>query len=72
MFKSLLLFCRIEYDTYKSELEGLESLQTGAKVELARQRFSDRKTKFEQLQQDLNIKLKFLNENKVFKDNCKN
>ena len=61
----MYLTFRIEYDTYKSDLEGLEANQTGARVELARQRFSDRKEKFEQLQQDVNIKLKFLNENKV-------
>ncbi|XP_025084817.1 arfaptin-2-like isoform X2 [Pomacea canaliculata] len=60
---------RLEYDAYRNELETLqlgprENAST-AKVEESRRKYEDHKIKFERLRSDVNIKLKFLEENKV-------
>lgn len=68
MFDYYFLF-RLEYDAYRNELETLqlgprENAST-AKVEESRRKYEDHKIKFERLRSDVNIKLKFLEENKV-------
>ena len=56
---------RIEYDAYRTDLE---TTQTGprAEAEETKQQFDVQKEKFDRLRDDLAIKLKFLNENKVY------
>ena len=60
---------RIEYDAYRTDLEatqtGPRTAATAAKAEEAKQQFDVQKEKFDRLRDDLAIKLKFLNENKV-------
>lgn len=60
---------RLEYDAYRNELEALQlgprENAVGARIEETRHRFEEHKLKFERLRSDVNIKLKFLEENKV-------
>ena len=57
--------CRIEYDAYRSDLEAQEAVGQSMKTEQARKEFNSRKEKFETLRNNLQIKMKFLEENKV-------
>lgn len=61
---------RLNYDAYRAELESLmKQVQTnpalGIRVEPAKAEFERHKARFEQLRQDVDIKLKLLDENKV-------
>ena len=61
---------RIEYDAYRTDLEstqtGSRTAATAAKAEEAKQQFDVQKEKFDRLRNDLAIKLRFLEENKVY------
>ena len=57
--------CRIEYDAYRTDLEAQEGQGQSMKTEQARKEFNTRKDKFESLRNNLQIKMKFLEENKV-------
>ena len=61
--------CRIEYDAYRTDLEAQEALGQSMKTEQVRREFNTRKDKFESLRNNLQIKMKFLEENKVNKLN---
>ena len=59
---------RIEYDAYRTDLQ---SIQVGPRtaataVKGAKQKFDVQKDKFDGLRGDLEIKLRFFEENKVF------
>lgn len=62
---------RIEYDAYRTDLEstqvGPRTAGTAVKAEEAKQQFDVQKEKFDRLRGDLAIKLRFLEENKVWK-----
>ena len=62
---------RIEYDAYRTDLEstqtGPRTAATAAKAEEAKQQFDAQKEKFDRLRGDLAIKLRFLEENKVYR-----
>ena len=57
---------RIEYDAYRTDLELYEAQGQSLKTEEARKTFLAQKEKFELLRNNLQIKIKFLDENKVF------
>ncbi|XP_066919629.1 arfaptin-2-like isoform X2 [Clytia hemisphaerica] len=57
--------CRIEYDAYRTDLEAHEAVGQSMKTEQARKEFNEHKEKFESLRNNLQIKMKFLEENKV-------
>ena len=61
---------RIEYDAYRTDLEstqaGPRTAATAVKAEEAKRRFDVQKEKFDRLRGDLAIKLRFLEENKVW------
>ena len=61
---------RIEYDAYRTDLEstqaGPRTAATAVKAEEAKQQFDVQKDKFDRLRGDLAIKLRFLEENKVY------
>ena len=57
--------CRIEYDAYRSDMEITETSGVSQRVEEARKEFSSQREKYEKVRQDLQIKMKFLEENKV-------
>lgn len=60
---------RLEYDAYRNELEQLQlgprENAVSSRVEESKRRFEDHKVKFDKLRADVNIKLQFLEENKV-------
>ena len=60
---------RIEYDAYRTDLEstqtGPRTTASAVKAEEAKQQFDVQKEKFDGLRNDLAIKLRFLEENKV-------
>lgn len=60
---------RVEYDAYRSDLEALTLTPTGdnsqQKIEDAQRNFNIHKDKFDRLRSDVQVKLKFLDENKV-------
>lgn len=56
---------RIEYDAYRTDLETQEAQGQSFKTEEARRAFNEQKEKFEALRNNLQIKMKFLEENKV-------
>ena len=56
---------RVEYDAYRTDLEASEAGGASARSEDARKQFAEQKEKFDKVRDDLNIKLKFLEENKV-------
>ena len=63
------LFFRTEYDAYRSDLE-YYSAAPKTDINLAKQRetedvFNKQKLEFERLRSDVQIKLKFLDENRV-------
>ncbi|KAJ3589897.1 hypothetical protein NHX12_010738 [Muraenolepis orangiensis] len=61
---------RLEFDAYRADLEelslGPRDAVTMARIDSAQQHFQVHKDKYEQLRDDVTIKLKFLDENKVF------
>ncbi|RUS81548.1 hypothetical protein EGW08_010678 [Elysia chlorotica] len=60
---------RLEYDAYRCDFETLESgpreAATQSKLQEGRKKFDDHKTKFERLRGDVQIKIKFLDENRI-------
>ena len=67
--KLRLFYFRVEFDAYRSDLEFYSSAPQ-TEVNLAKQReteeaFAHQKQEFEKLRSDVQIKLKFLDENRV-------
>ena len=60
---------RIEYDAYRADMESLQlgpkDASTQAKLHEARVKYEKQKERFDKLRQDVAVKLKFLEENKV-------
>ncbi|XP_030206792.1 arfaptin-1 isoform X3 [Gadus morhua] len=60
---------RIEYDAYRTDLEelnlGPRDASTMPKIELSQQHFQAYREKYERMRNDVSIKLRFLEENKV-------
>ncbi|XP_008402656.1 arfaptin-1 isoform X2 [Poecilia reticulata] len=60
---------RVEYDAYRTDLEelnlGPRDGNTMPKIELSQQQFQIHREKFERMRNDVSVKLKFLEENKV-------
>lgn len=66
---------RLSYDAYRNDLEELKkqantSEKAAARLPVASAEFEKHKAKFEQLRQDVDIKLKLLDENKVRREVC--
>ncbi|XP_044047574.1 arfaptin-1 isoform X1 [Siniperca chuatsi] len=62
-------FARVEYDAYRTDLEelnlGPRDATTMPKIELSQQQFQIHREKYERMRNDVAVKLKFLEENKV-------
>ncbi|XP_010727790.3 arfaptin-1 isoform X2 [Larimichthys crocea] len=62
-------FARVEYDAYRTDLEelnlGPRDANTMPKIEHSQQQFQIHREKYERMRNDVSIKLKFLEENKV-------
>ncbi|XP_034388231.1 arfaptin-1 isoform X1 [Cyclopterus lumpus] len=62
-------FARVEYDAYRTDLEelnlGPRDAATMPKIELSQQQFQVYREKYERMRNDVSVKLKFLEENKV-------
>lgn len=62
---------RLEFDAYRTDFEALQNgpreAATQSRLNDAKHKFDEHKTKFERLRGDVQIKLKFLEENKVWK-----
>lgn len=62
-------FARVEYDAYRTDLEelnlGPRDANTMPKIEQSQQQFQIHREKYERMRNDVSIKLKFLEENKV-------
>ncbi|XP_051558481.1 arfaptin-1-like isoform X3 [Myxocyprinus asiaticus] len=60
---------RIEYDAYRTDIEelnlGPRDANTLPKIELSQQQFQIHREKYEKMRNDVSVKLKFLEENKV-------
>lgn len=60
---------RIEYDAYRADMESLQlgpkDATTQAKLHESQLKYERQKQKFDKLRQDVAVKLKFLDENKV-------
>lgn len=60
---------RIEYDAYRTDLEelnlGPRDANTLPKIEQSQQLFQMHKEKYDKMRNDVSVKLKFLEENKV-------
>lgn len=60
---------RLEYDAYRTDYEALQNgpreAATQTRLQESKRKFDDHKTKFERLRSDVQIKIKFLEENKV-------
>lgn len=60
---------RVEYDAYRTDLEelnlGPRDAATMPKIELSQQQFQIHRAKYERMRNDVSVKLKFLEENKV-------
>uniref|UniRef100_A0A3Q4GJ47 ADP-ribosylation factor interacting protein 1 (arfaptin 1) n=1 Tax=Neolamprologus brichardi TaxID=32507 RepID=A0A3Q4GJ47_NEOBR len=60
---------RVEYDAYRTDLEelnlGPRDANTVPKIEVSQQEFQTHREKYERMRNDVSIKLKFLEENKV-------
>ncbi|XP_028306698.1 arfaptin-1 isoform X3 [Gouania willdenowi] len=60
---------RVEYDAYRTDLEeinlGPRDDNTMPKIEVSQQQFQIHREKFERMRNDVSVKLKFLEENKV-------
>ena len=70
----IALFFRTEFDAYRSDLE-YYSAAPKTEINLTKQReteevFNRQKLEFERLRSDVQIKLKFLDENRVILKNC--
>lgn len=69
LIKALFCCYRLEYDAYRSDVDSLQlgpqDSSTASRLDDARSRFEEHKTKFDRLRSDVAIKLKFLDENKV-------
>lgn len=61
--------CRVEYDAYRTDLEelnlGPRDATTMPKIEQSQQQFQIYREKYERMRNDVSVKLKFLEENKV-------
>lgn len=62
---------RIEYDAYRTDLETLAQAiksdgNNAARLEEAQLNYEEHKQNFEKLRSDVSIKLKFLDENRVY------
>lgn len=61
--------CRVEFDAYRTDLEelnlGPRDATTLPKIEHSQQQFQIHREKYEKMRNDVSIKLKFLEENKV-------
>ena len=71
------MFGRVEYDAYRTDLEyygaARETEANQQKMNETQVSFNNKKEEFEKLQSDVQIKLKFLDENRVSDDvlgNC--
>lgn len=68
-FFLVLFLLRIEYDAYRTDLEelnlGPRDANTLPKIEQSQQLFQVHKEKYDKMRNDVSIKLKFLEENKV-------
>lgn len=64
-----MLYCRVEYDAYRTDLEelnlGPRDGNTLPKIEVSQQQFQLHREKYERMRNDVSVKLKFLEENKV-------
>ncbi|XP_032383815.1 arfaptin-1 isoform X2 [Etheostoma spectabile] len=62
-------FARVEYDAYRTDLEelnlGPRDAATMPKIEHCQQQFQIHREKYERMRNDVSVKLKFLEENKV-------
>ncbi|XP_059199164.1 arfaptin-1 isoform X3 [Centropristis striata] len=62
-------FARVEYDAYRTDLEelnlGPRDATTMPKIEHSQQQFQIHREKYERMRNDVSVKLKFLEENKV-------
>lgn len=60
---------RVEYDAYRTDLEelnlGPRDANTVPKIEVSQQQFQTHREKYERMRNDVSVKLKFLEENKV-------
>uniref|UniRef100_A0A0B6ZPG7 AH domain-containing protein n=1 Tax=Arion vulgaris TaxID=1028688 RepID=A0A0B6ZPG7_9EUPU len=60
---------RLEYDAYRTDYESLETgpreAATQSKLQNARRKFEEHKLKFERLRGDVQVKIRFLDENRV-------
>lgn len=60
---------RVEYDAYRADMESLQlgpkDATTQAKLHESQLKYDRQKQKFDKLRQDVAVKLKFLDENKV-------
>jgi len=56
---------RVEYDAYRTDLEACEAVGESSKTEEAKKIYMEQKEKFENLRNNLQIKLRFLEENKA-------
>ncbi len=56
---------RVEYDAYRTDMEAYEGSGASARAEDARKDFASQKEKYDKLRSDLQVKLRFLEENKV-------
>lgn len=69
-----LFLLRIEYDAYRTDLEelnlGPRDASTLPKIEQSQQMFQVHKEKYDKMRNDVSIKLKFLEENKVRYNFC--
>lgn len=69
---NLECFCRLEFDAYRSDLEelslGPRDAAAMVRIEMAQHDYQIHRDKYERLRSDVTIKLKFLEENKVFKN----
>lgn len=57
---------RIEYDAIRNDVESYPEANQSPRAISLRHEFASAKEKFEKLRNDVSIKLKFLEENKVF------
>ena len=68
-----MILSRVEYDAYRTDLEfyaaAKETEANQMKLSETQVRFNNKKTEFEKLRSDVQIKLKFLDENRVRKIN---
>lgn len=64
-----IILTRVEYDAYRTDLEGLNlgprDANTMPRIELSQQQFQIHREKYEKMRNDVSVKLKFLEENKV-------